>query len=250
MSLRGHFFGGTSGLKIRMPKRDFSAEHEHLSRLGFYGLQENSLEVNSSFYKLPQAKTVARWASEVPAGFRFTFKLWKEITHQKNLLFRSEDIIRYMEVIVLPDVQRGCLLVQFPPSLQISAFPQLSELLTVLKVYEWRVAVEFRHNSWYNDKVYNLLNCNQVAMVIQDMGKSATPVEVTADDLVYLRFHGPGGNYKGSYSDDFLYEYASYIREWQEEGKTVYCYFNNTAGDALANLNFLKRTLDNRSCNW
>lgn len=81
------FYGGTSGLQIAVPKRDFPPDQAHLSRLGFYALQENSLEINSSFYKVPQARTIIKWASEVPADFRFTFKLWKEITHQKNLLF-------------------------------------------------------------------------------------------------------------------------------------------------------------------
>lgn len=238
------FYGGTSGLQIAVPKRDFPPDQAHLSRLGFYALQENSLEINSSFYKVPQARTIIKWASEVPADFRFTFKLWKEITHQKNLLFKGADVLRFMEVIGLPGNNRGCLLVQFPPSLQANARSQLTELLQLLTRFDWPLAVEFRHNSWYNDDVYELLHHLNAAMVIQDMPKSASPIELTAEKLVYLRFHGPSGNYKGSYSEGFLYEYALYIREWQEEGKTVYCYFNNTAGAALENLNFLKRCLD------
>jgi uncharacterized protein YecE (DUF72 family) len=242
--MAGQFYGGTSGLQISMPKRNFAAEHRHLSRLGFYALQENSIEINSSFYKLPQAKTIRRWADEVQTGFRFTFKLWKEVTHQKNLLFKSDDVRRFMEVIGLPESSKGVLLVQFPPSLQVSAKSQLKELLQLLDDFGWPVAVEFRHKSWYTDSVFELLNNYGMAMVIQDMPKSATPLELTSDDLVYLRFHGPSGNYKGSYSDGFLYEYAMYIREWQQDGRTVYCYFNNTAGAALENLNFLKRCLD------
>jgi len=238
------FFAGTSGLQIVQPKRDFLPEHSHLSRLGYYALHENSLEINSSFYKVPQAKTVARWATEVTEGFRFTFKVWKEITHHKNLLFRTEDIHRFMEAIRIPQIYQGCLLVQFPPSLQISALPQLQQLLSILKPYHWPIAVEFRHNSWYTDTVFELLNNDQIAMVIQDMPKSATPLELTADELVYLRFHGPSGNYKDSYSESFLAEYASYIREWQQDGKTVYAYFNNTAGAALDNLHFLKSCLE------
>jgi uncharacterized protein YecE (DUF72 family) len=58
----------------------------------------------------------------------------------------------------------------------------------------------------------------------------------TADDLVYLRFYGPSGNYKGSYGESFLHEYASYVMERQQVGKSVY--FNNTAGSALQNLIF------------
>ena len=238
------FYGGTSGLQITMPKRDFPPGQAHLSRLGFYAVQENSLEINSSFYKVPQPRTIKNWTSEVPAGFRFTFKLWKEITHQKNLLFKRSDVLRFMEVIRLPENNRGCLLVQFPPGLQANAGSQLKELLQLLTPFDWPLAVEFRHNSWYQDNVYELLDHFNAAMVIQDMPKSATPIELTSEEFVYLRFHGPSGNYKGSYSEGFLYEYALYIREWQQEEKTVYCYFNNTAGAALENLNFLKRCLE------
>jgi uncharacterized protein YecE (DUF72 family) len=238
------FYSGTSGLQISMPKRDFPPEHAEKSRLGFYAIHENSIEINSSFYKVPQAKTVSKWVAEVPAGFRFTFKLWREITHTKNLLFQKTNVIRFMEDIGGATKKKGCLLVQFPPSLQIAAFGQLQELILLLKTFDWPLAVEFRHNSWYNDQVYEFLNNQQAAMVIQDMPKSASPMEPTADELVYVRFHGPSGDYKGSYSDDFLREYALYIQEWQQEGKTVYVYFNNTAGAALQNLRFLKHYLD------
>ena len=149
-----------------------------------------------------------------------------------------------MQVIGGAQEKKACLLVQFPPSLQVNAMPQLKELLQTLNVYDWPVAVEFRHNSWYNDSIYELLSDHKVAMVIQDMPKSATPMELTNDEFVYLRFHGPNGDYKGSYSDSYLAEYASYINEWQQEGKTVYAYFNNTAGDALNNLHFLKQSLN------
>jgi uncharacterized protein YecE (DUF72 family) len=241
--MAGEFYGGTSGLQIAMPKRDFPLHQSHLSRLGYYALQENSIEINSSFYKLPQAKTVQRWATESPHHFRFTFKLWKEVTHQKNLIFKGEDVGMFKAAIELPDDRKGCILVQLPPSMQSSAKSQLQELLLVLG-NDWPIAVEFRHNSWYNDAVFEMLFKANVAMVIQDFPKAATPIELTSDDFVYLRFHGPSGNYKGSYNDSFLYEYAMYINEWRQEGKTVYCYFNNTAGAALENLNFLKRCLD------
>lgn len=94
--MAGHFYGGTSGLQISMPKRDFPSELQHKSRLGFYALHENSIEINSTFYKLPQAKTITAWSLQVPGHFRFTFKLWKEITPQKNLLFKTDAIRQFM----------------------------------------------------------------------------------------------------------------------------------------------------------
>jgi uncharacterized protein YecE (DUF72 family) len=242
--MAGQFYSGTSGLQISMPKRDFPAEHQDKSTLAFYALHENSIEVNSSFYRLPQEKTIVRWVAEVSENFRFTFKLWKDITHQKGLVFRSEDVQSFMKVIELPEPFKGCLLVQFPPSLQVNAQPQLRELLQILNTFDWPLAVEFRHPSWYQDAVFKLLNQHRVALVIQDMPKSAAPMELTSDSHVYLRFHGPSGNYKDSYTDSFLYEYAGYIDKWQQEGKIVYAYFNNTAGAALQNLHFLKHCLD------
>lgn len=148
--MKSDFYMGTSGLQINQPKRGFPPEYSHLSRLSYYALQENSIEINSSFYKIPQAKTVSRWAMEVPPSFRFTFKLWRQITHQKNLLFRIEDILRFMEAVHLSEARQGCILVQFPPGLQAGALPQLKELLAILQTYTWAVAVEFRHSSWYN----------------------------------------------------------------------------------------------------
>jgi uncharacterized protein YecE (DUF72 family) len=145
-------------------------------------------------------------------------------------------------------LKNGCLLVQFPPSLPVGALRQLEYLLRTIREFDaaavWNVAVEFRHRSWYQQPVYDLLKAYGATLVIQDMPASATPLISVNEAFVYVRFHGPDGNYKGSYSDAFLSEYALYIQEWLAEGKEVYVYFNNTAGDALNNLNFLKRCID------
>jgi uncharacterized protein YecE (DUF72 family) len=105
--MEGKFYSGTSGLQIDLPKRDFSPEYQHLYRPGYYALKENSIEINSSFYKIPQAKTIARWANEVNAGFRFTFKLWKGITHEKHLFFDPQNVTNFMENIRLPKRSKG-----------------------------------------------------------------------------------------------------------------------------------------------
>jgi len=108
----------------------------------------------------------------------------------------------------------------------------------------WKIALEFRHNSWYTESLFEYSEENRISIVLHDIPASATPLDYYAvSDAVYLRFHGPGGKYRGSYDDDVLYEYASYIKEWQEEGKTVYVYFNNTMGDAVRNLETLNRII-------
>jgi uncharacterized protein YecE (DUF72 family) len=237
------FYGGTSGLQLPMPKRDFPPEYTDKSRIYFYSTIVNSLEVNSSFYKVPLASTVKKWSEDVCGDFRFTFKLWRDITHTKGLEFKIDDVKKFMSVIDSAGNRKGCLLVQFPPSLTISNKNQLQNLLSVINTYnqgEWQVTLEFRHRSWYQDDIYQLIEKYKAGLVIHDMPASASPLDSFNNSFVYLRFHGPDGKYRGTYADEFLAEYASYINDWLDEGKTVYTYFNNTMGNALQNLITLK----------
>ncbi|MFD2145789.1 DUF72 domain-containing protein [Mucilaginibacter antarcticus] len=93
------FYAGTSGLLTPIPKRDFPPQHLDKSRLAYVATVFNSIEINSSFYKLPKAATVTRWAEEVTANFKFTYKLWKEITHNKELAFKPTDVRDFIEAI-------------------------------------------------------------------------------------------------------------------------------------------------------
>jgi len=241
---KGNFYGGISGLQVPVPKYLFPEEHKDSSRLTYYATFFNSIEINSTFYKLPLERTVTGWASMVPEDFRFTFKLWKEITHVKGLDFKETDIEKYFKIIAAAGSKKGCVLIQFPPSLGSANVMQLDALLRCVQQNnvnkEWKIAVEFRNRYWYNEDVYDLLNLHGAALVIQEIPKSATPLVEQLPDFVYVRFHGPTGNYRDSYSDSFLAEYATYINEWREEGKTVYAYFNNTMGDAFQNLQLLR----------
>lgn len=234
-----NFFSGLSGLQLPVPKYQYPAEHQNSSRLTYYSTFFNSIEINSSFYKIPMKATLTRWHASVPHSFRFTFKLFKEITHCNSLHFDPTKVELFLNTISHIRDKRGCLLVQFPPSLKSSNIYQLEKLLNCISTSDpeklWKVAVEFRDKSWYNDDVYDLLDSYNATLVVQDIPKSATPLRITTADLVYVRFHGPTGNYRGSYSEAFLLEYAAYINEWLSDGKTVYVYFNNTAGDAFNN---------------
>jgi uncharacterized protein YecE (DUF72 family) len=236
----GAFFAGTSNVVLPVPnKQAFPPEFQDKSRLTFYASLFNSVEVNSTFYKVPMAATVAKWAVEVPEGFRFTFKLWQDITHNKSISFNATAVHRFMHTISYAGSKKGCLLVQFPPSTTCN-IPQLQHLLAEIKqadaTHEWPIAVEFRHKSWYQPDVYDLLDDLNMSMVLHDLPASAAPLRAGEADVIYLRFHGPNGGYRGSYEDDFLYEYAQYIHEWMQDGKTVYAYFNNTMGAAVQNL--------------
>ena len=242
MSLNNNhtFYSGTSGLVLPVPNKSlFPPEFQDKSRLTYYASLFNSIEINSSFYKVPMAATVQKWAESVPDDFQFTFKLWKGITHNKKLTFNPEDVHHFMQVINSAGGKKGCLLVQFPPSLKIADRLQVERSMISLQdanVEKWQIALEFRDKSWYNEDIYELLDRYQMGNVIHDKSSSASPLLEPTTEFVYLRFHGPNGNYKGTYTDDFLYEYAQYVKEWQEDGKAVYVYFNNTMGDAIKNL--------------
>ncbi len=246
------YYSGLSGLQLDIPKYLFPPPFENASRLTYYSTFFTSIEINSSFYRMPQPATVARWAASVSDEFKFTFKLSKEITHSKSLHFNKEDVVSFFDSINSVRNKKGCLLIQFPPGLDKINSPQLDKLLSCIKAANtsqgWKIAVEFRNKSWYQKVVYDLLNFYGVAIVIHDIPRSATPLIQHIADFMYIRFHGPTGNYRDSYSEDFLNEYATYIKEWIEEGKEVYVYFNNTMGDAFKNLKRLNSLYMEKIC--
>lgn len=241
-----NYYSGTSGLLLPVPNKLFYPEaFKDKSRLCYYASLMNTIEINSSFYKIPLASTMKKWAADVPAEFRFTFKLFREITHHKDLAFDPEVISHFFNVINHIGEKKACLLVQFPPSVRISHFTQLSYLMSVLRDNDpemhWKIALEFRHPSLYVDEVFELLERYHFGMVIHDKSPANSPIIDLGTNFIYLRFHGPNGNYRGSYTDDILYEYASYVTEWLEEDKIVFVYFNNTMGEAHNNLNTLRQ---------
>lgn len=235
------FFSGTSNMVLPVKNKSFfPAAFQDKTRLAYYAALFNSLEVNASFYRLPRLSTVQKWESEVGNDFRFSFKLIQTVTHTIKNQFDPEPLIDFLAAITIE--KRGCLLIQLPPKFGPEII-QLTMLLETLRDCNWPIAVEFRHPAWYTDQVFELLRKYQTVMVIHDMKASAAPMVVTTD-TVYLRFHGPEGGYRGSYDEAYLNEYAGYIREWLDEGKTVYAYFNNTLGAAVQNLQTLNQLVD------
>lgn len=236
--LKHHYFSGTSNLVLPVKNKTFfPPEFQNSTRLTYYASLFNSIEINASFYRMPACRTINKWAGEVPDYFRFSFKLIKDVTHAQKQHFDLRPIPAFMEAICATS-KRGCLLVQLPPNFEPN-FVELSILLFELKDYDWPVAIEFRHRGWYNDDIFDLLSQFDVALVLHDIKKSATPMILTSYKTVYIRFHGPEGGYRGSYSDDYLNEYAEYIKDWIDDGKSVYSYFNNTLGSAVHNLQTL-----------
>ena len=234
------FYSGLSGIQLPIPKYKFPQQYRDSSRLTYYSTFFNSIEFNSTFYKIPMAATVAKWSESVNENFRFTFKLWKQITHIKNLNYQRSDVELFLKSIDHAGEKKGCLLIQFPPGFNIENSDNLNELLICIKDFDpensWKIAVEFRNSSWYKKETYRLLDTFKAAVVIHDIRASSTPLFESKADFVYMRFHGPEGNYRGCYPEDFLSEYSDKINECTNKGKKVFVYFNNTMGDAFNNL--------------
>lgn len=231
---------GTSNISLPVSgKAFFPPAFQDKSRLHYYASLFNCLEVNSSFYRIPMARTVAKWAEDVPGDFKFTFKLFRGITHSKGLIWEAAELQRFLMAIEAAGKKKGCILVQFPPSIQYSYFDKVSHLLTALRqeplARDWRIAVEFRHSSWYREETFHLLETNQMAMVQHDMPASKISFPDIESEFVFLRFHGENGKYRGSYDDEVLSDVADYCKDCLQQGKMVFAYFNNTMGNAVQN---------------
>ncbi|RYF23648.1 MAG: DUF72 domain-containing protein [Flavobacteriales bacterium] len=239
---------GISGLLLPVPnKQYYPPAYQDKSRLTYYASLQNSIEINSSFYKIPQAKTIRKWASEVPEDFRFTFKVFRGISHAKHLAYEPETIARFMDAVNAVGDKKGSLLLQFPPSIHAGYKVGIDQLLAQFRTLDplksWDFSVEFRNRSLYEPEVYELLENYGMNMVIHDKAKVASPIVNINEKFAYLRLHGPDGNYKGSYSMDELIIYAEMINDWLFAGQKVYVYFNNTMGDVYANLKMLKELM-------
>jgi uncharacterized protein YecE (DUF72 family) len=235
---------GTSNIVVPGNRQSFPEQFRDKSRLHYYSTLFNSLEINSSFYKVPLPRTFSRWTTEVSTGFTFTVKLWKGITHNK-LVYDHADIEKFLRAADQLHEKKGCLLIQFPASITADNSGKVFDILNYVRLSDpdekWRIAVEFRHNSWYFREIYELLNEYDATMVIHDIPASKVTEQLTEADFVYLRFHGPKGDYRDSYSDEILAQRTKQVVKWMKSGKDVYAYFNNTIGSAFENAILLKK---------
>jgi len=191
-----------------------------------YSRHFRTVEINNSFYQLPEHETLARWRDAVSSEFIFAVKASRYITHMKKLLDPMEPVNNLMERTGALGDQLGPVLFQLPPHWGRDS-ERLSSFLDVLPEGH-RYAVEFRDPSWFDDEVYQVLQSHGAAFCIYYFGDLASPRMVTAD-WIYVRFHGPGGAYHGSYSTELLSGWAGAFATWSAQGKEIYCYFNNDA---------------------
>jgi uncharacterized protein YecE (DUF72 family) len=211
--------------------------------LAFFARHYDTVEINATFYRSFPSSVYERWRDVTPEGFCFTLKGPRPVTHDKRLVGVEEEVRAFDEQSRVLGDKRSAMLWQFPPSFANTdeTRDHLAHFLTLLP-RGVRQAIEFRHKTWFQDAVYDLLNAQKAGFVINDSSRWAAR-EVVTGDFAYVRFHGPGKLYASLYTPEQLEAWAKKIRGYLAE-RDVYVYFNNDyGGRALQNANELRAML-------
>ncbi|HEY3351658.1 MAG TPA: DUF72 domain-containing protein [Polyangia bacterium] len=209
--------------------------------LAFYAARFDTVEVNNFFYRLPTLKAVDAWRDGTPPGFLFAIKGSRFLTHMKKLKDPAEGLGRMLPVCEELGQKLGPILFQLPPRWGKDA-GRLDEFLAALPRTH-RYAFELRDPSWHASDVLAVLRRHAAAFCQWELAGVQSPLEITAD-IAYVRLHGPGGPYQGSYSRGRLATWAKRIRAWERELRGIYIYFDNDqAGYAAHDAQALRRML-------
>jgi uncharacterized protein YecE (DUF72 family) len=183
-----------------------------------------TVEINSTFYRLPSKKTLLNWKKSSPKDFIFSIKASRYITHVKRLKEPKKSLSIFLSLIKNIKPKLGPILFQTPPNwkVNIKRFENFIKFLD--KNYKY--AFEFRDRSWLIEDIFDLLKKNNLAFCIYDLQGFQTPIEITAD-FVYVRLHGPKSAYSGSYSKKNLKKWAKLFKKLKKNKLDIFCYFNN-----------------------
>ena len=202
---------GTSGFSYKEWKGSFYPEKLPATKmLAYYSRQLSSVEINNTFYRLPRAELLDKWAAQVPDDFAFVLKASRRITHMKRLKDAGDPLEYLVRTSVASlGARLGPILFQLPPYLRADV-DRLSDFLALLTEgvgapEGFRAAFEFRHASWFNDHVYQALADHGAALVTADTGDGEAPVVETAG-FGYARLRRPG------YGEAELREWAAALR--------------------------------------
>ncbi len=214
-------------------------------KLKYFSRHFKTTEVNYSFYRLPRPSTYQRWYSESSADFVFAVKASRFITHTKKLKGVKDSWQQFIKNALNLKEKLGPILFQFPASFKTTEenIERLEKFLQLINKRKLRYAFEFRHKSWCDKKIYNLLKKYKVAWVIADSPSYPKTEEITCD-FAYARMHGSKVMFTSNYTKKELQDLAKKIKKWLKQNLDVYVYFNNDAmGYAIENAKMLKRLI-------
>lgn len=191
------FFIGTSGWAYDDWKGLFYPEDLSSDELlPFYAQNFGTVEINNTFYQLPEKEVVRAWRDKVPNDFLFAVKANRYITHMKNLKDAEKPVERLIDTVSLLEDKLGPILFQLPPRWHVDLKRLKNFTKTLPDGYTY--VFEVRHPTWYQEEVYEILSQINAALCIQDISGEMSPIKDLAD-FIYVRFHGPEGTYQGRY---------------------------------------------------
>ena len=229
-------FIGTSGWSYRHWRDTVYPRHVRQSDwLSFLMCHLDTVEVNSSFYRIPTPQMITRWNELVRPQFEFALKMWRGITHYSKLKNAARNVARFLDVVeVLEPRIRAPMLIQLPPNQSVDIQKLDDFLREWLEVADARLAAGNRipARSWLVPETLAVLDRHRAALCLHDMaGKGAASQPNSQAPFVYIRRHGPGeARYSGSYTSGQLDRDANLIHGWTRSGRDVYVYFNNDPG--------------------
>ncbi|HEY1188785.1 MAG TPA: DUF72 domain-containing protein [Gemmata sp.] len=221
------FFVGTSGYSYPEWKGSFyPLKFPAHKMLGFYGERFRTVEINNTFYRPPTAQLLRTWAERVPADFRFVLKAPQEVTHVKRLAGAGDTVTALVETAGALGAKLGPVLFQLPPTFRKDV-TCLSDFLGRLPAC--RVAFEFRHPSWFDEEVFELLRDHQAALCVADADDELTVPFVSTADWGYVRLRRP------DYDEAALRDWAARLRAqpWRE-GYVFFKHEDAGAGPRMA----------------
>jgi uncharacterized protein YecE (DUF72 family) len=200
---------GTSGYAYKEWKGKFYPEkHPDKEMLSYYAGKLGAVEINNTFYRMPNESLLAGWASQVPGGFRFALKAPQRITHIKRLKDVGQETAHLVTMARTLGERLGVILFQLPPNFRKDA-ARLDAFLDGGLPADVPAAVEFRHESWFDEETFAKLRARGVALCVADTDEGDTPLVGTAG-IGYLRLR------RATYTDDDLAAWATKIaaQEW------------------------------------
>lgn len=242
------FYIGTSGWQYKhwddafypkaMPNKD---------KLAFFAKYFGTVEVNNTFYRLPNENSARAWHDNTPKNFRFAVKLNNYLTHSKKLIIddKSKQRLKAFANNTQPLAGKlASVLVQLPPSMKANP-ERLEKFINEVKkqklISQADLAVEFRHDSWFTNEVYEILNKQNISLVMATYPGKFKPPYTLAHQVNYVRFHATPD--KPNYPKKELEKWADYLKSTQ--ASRTYLYFNNDfEAKALKNAEYIKPLLD------
>jgi uncharacterized protein YecE (DUF72 family) len=206
-----NLYVGTSGYSYKEWKGTFYPEDlPEKQMLHFYGERFRTVEINNTFYRMPKESVLEAWAAEVAADFKFVLKASQRITHMQRLKDAGDSVSYLLKVAAVLKERLGPLLFQLPPYLKKDV-PRLSEFLALLPAQP-RAAFEFRHQSWFEQEVFELLRDHQAVLCIAEAENDLDIPFVSTGDWGYLRLRRP------DYGDMEMKDWIKRVREqnWRD----------------------------------